>query len=163
MGCLGAFVFLVVLVIVIIALTSGGSDSDGKPTIATTTAQPGMITLPTQAGFYKVGDVITLKDHTITMNSATTTSGVLDVNFTIENTSSEDMAPSSFFNFSAKNNEGEKLSEEIFDCGASIGGTLIPGDKTKGSICYDITGSAPYKIYYSPGLLSSDTYVWEVN
>ena len=163
MGCLGAFIFFVLLIIVIIALSSGGgSDSGNKPKVATTTAQAGQITLPTSDSVNKVGDVITLKDRIITMNSATIAGDVLEVNLTIENTSSENMVPSSIFDFRAKNKEGEKLSENIFDCGPSIGGTLISGDKVKGSICYKISGSSPFRIYYSPSLLSSDTYIWEV-
>ena len=113
---------------------------------------------------YRLGDVVTLSGRIVTMNEVSTAGGKLKATFTIENTSNENTTASSIMEWTAKNNDGEKLSQDIFDCGSSsLDGTIVAHDKLKGSICYDIIGSPPYKLYYSPDIFSSTAHVWQVD
>jgi hypothetical protein len=110
----------------------------------------------------KVGDIVKVGDHTITLNSATIVNNLLKANFTVDNSSKEDVIVSSMMSFSAKGPDGTKLEQEIFDCGTAFDGTVIPGDKLRGDICYKTGGASPVKIYYEDNLFSSGAVVWIV-
>jgi hypothetical protein len=149
---------LIIIVIFIISCVCGGSNTGqviGNVT-SKTTNQPSYKT-------YNIGDIIQLADHTIVLNSANIASNILKANFTLDNTGNADLAISSLLSFDAKDNEGQKLEQNIFDCGnTSFGGKVLPGDKLKGDICWTVTGNKPYKIYYSANLFSSGAIVWQI-
>lgn len=108
---------------------------------------------------YKAGDIIELDDHKITLNTLTLKGETLMANFTIENNGTEDVNVSSLASFSARNPDGTPLSLEIFDCGTSLDGTVIAGDKLKGDVCWKgaISGA---RVYYAPSMIDSGTVIW---
>jgi Uri superfamily endonuclease len=103
-----------------------------------------------------------LEDHTIRLNSIEYQGTVLIANFTIENLGTSDLNVSSMLSFSAKKDDGTKLDQEIFDCGTSnLGGSVLPGDKLRGNICW--SGASPeddIKIYYEASLFGQGAVVW---
>lgn len=112
---------------------------------------------------YQVGDVVQVKDHTITLNNASITGGVLKANFTLENTGVSDLNVSSMLSFSARKRDGSSLEGEYMSCGTSIDGSVIPGDKLKGDICWKGANiEEGIKIYYFSSLLSQGAVVWVV-
>jgi hypothetical protein len=111
---------------------------------------------------YNVGDVIKINNSTITLNSADIKNNLLKANFTINNGGSENVNVSSMISFSAKAPDGTILEQEYFECGTSLDGTIIPGDKLKGDICWKTGGVSPIKIYFVDDLWSSGATVWSV-
>ena len=112
---------------------------------------------------FRAGDVIQLQDHTIVLNSAGFQGNILKANFTIENQGSSDVEVSSMLSFYARMRDGLSLEQEYFDCGTSFDGSVIPGDKLTGDICW--SGANPgdgVKIYYQAELFSSGAVVWIV-
>lgn len=150
--------FAVIGVVLFLAILACGGSNTGQKVGETTSAGP---TNTPGVSVYKAGDIIKLSDHTIVMNSGEVKTNILQANFTIENTSSKDIAISSLLNFSAKSSDGTKLDISL-DCGSDLGGTILSGDKLKGDICFKLAGSAPYRIYYQSGLFSSGAIVWEI-
>jgi hypothetical protein len=112
---------------------------------------------------YTIGDVIELDDQRITLNGGDYKGGILKVNFTIENIGKDDLALSSLISFSAKDNEGTKLEQEIFDCGSGFDGKVIPGDKVRGDLCYKLTNPGEIKLYYEASLFGSGAVVWKID
>lgn len=151
-------ILLAAFVLVTVSCICGGTTTSEKIGETDSTAPA-----PPQAQSYQIGDIIQVNDHTIVLNSATLTGGRLHANFTIENKGSDEMAVSSLMQFSAKDSEGVKLEEDIFDCGtSSMGGTILPGDKLKGDICWTGASTTTIKIYYDASLFSSGTIVWQI-
>lgn len=149
---------IAISVLIITALACGSSNTGTK--VGDATSAP---TAPPQVAIYKVGEVIEVETQTIVMNSAEIQGDVLIANFTIENKGTSDLAVSSLLSFSAKDNEGSKLEQEIFDCGtSSLDGTILPGDKLKGDICYKGLTTDSVKIYYEADLFGSGAIVWEI-
>lgn len=112
---------------------------------------------------FRAGDVVQIQDHTIILNSVEFQGNVLKANFTIENQGSSDLEVSSMLSFYARKRDGSSLEQEYFDCGTSFDGSVIPGDKLKGDICW--SGANPgdgIKIYYEAELFSSGAVVWLV-
>lgn len=156
-----AFRYLIVVIITLgLATLACGSDQSGEKVDEKEVATKP----PPKVETYKAGDVIKVKEHTIVLNEATISAGILKANFTVENKGSEDLNVSSLLSFNAKDDEGSKLEQEIFDCDtSSLDGTVLPGDKLKGSICYKGATATPIKIYYEASLLGSGAVVWEVS
>jgi hypothetical protein len=127
-----------------------------------TAVEPAMSQPVETSNSRKVGDIIKVGDHTITLNSATIANNLLKANFTVDNSSAEDVIVSSMMSFSAKGPDGTLLEQEIFDCGTSFDGTVISGDKLRGDICYKTGGASPIKIYYEDNVFSSGAVVWIV-
>lgn len=112
---------------------------------------------------YKVGDVVEVQTHRITLNSAKILNNILKANFTIENNGTEDLTVSSLMSFTAKADDGTKLEIEIFDCdGSSLDGTVLPSDKLKGNICWKTGGAKTANIYYEDSLFGSGAIVWSI-
>ena len=112
---------------------------------------------------FKAGDVIQVDKHTIVLNETTFAGDVLKANFTIENQGDSDLAISSMLSFSARTRDGSKLEQEIFDCGTSFDGTVLPNDKLKGDICWSgASTDAGIKIYYEAALFGQGAVVWIV-
>jgi hypothetical protein len=108
---------------------------------------------------FKAGDIVEVSDHMITLNTLTNQGGMLKANFTIENNGAEDVNVSSLISFAARNPDGTALSQNLFDCGSSLDGSVIPGDKLKGDICWE--GALPgARIYYDASLFSSGMIIW---
>ena len=116
-----------------------------------------------QVALYQVGDLIETNEHTVMLNSAEFQGEMLKANITLENTGSEDLNVSSMLSFYARNHAGYELETELFDCGTSLNGTVIPGDKLTGDICW--LGAHPedgIKLYYEPELFSDGAIVWPI-
>ncbi len=126
---------------------------------------PKVSATPTQLRLqiYKVGDIVQVQDHTIVLNSARFQGNILRANFTIENKGAKDVIVSSLVSFSAKDTDGVKLEAQIFECGTSLDGKVLPSDKLKGDICWKSTGKTPIRIYYEANFLGSGAVVWEIN
>lgn len=148
-------IFVAAAVLVASMLACGESNTGSKIDSSKPTALP-----PTTA-IYKVGDVVQVKDSTITLNSTKFTGDVLKANFTVENKGTKDMAVSSIISFSAKDSEGTKLDQSVMDCGSSLDGKVLPGDKLRGDICWK-GANGVVKIYYEASLFGSGAIVWQV-
>jgi len=152
---------LALAALVLAALACGGSSTGTKVGESSGTSAT---SAPPKVEVFKVGDIVEVDKHTIVLNSAEVKGGVVHANFTVENKDTSDLAMSSIMSFTAKDNEGTKLEQEIFDCGSSgLDGKVLPGDKLKGDICWKGAASFPVKIYYEASLFGSGAVVWEVN
>jgi len=110
---------------------------------------------------FKVGDVVQVNEHTVVLNEATFEGEVLKANFTIENQGDSDVSVSSMMSFSARKRDGSQLEQEIFNCGSSLDGDVLPGDKLRGDVCW--SGASPddeIKIYYEADLFGQGSVVW---
>jgi len=128
------------------------------------TAEPLEVTdaLP-KAGVFRVGDFVQIQEHTVVLNSVEFQGGVLKANFTLENQGASDLEVSSMLSFYARRRDGSSLEEEYFDCGTSLDGSVIPGDKLTGDVCW--SGASPgdgIKLYYEAELFSEGAAVWVV-
>ncbi len=112
---------------------------------------------------FRAGDVVQIQDQTISLNSVEIQGNVLKANFTIENQGSGDLEVSSLLSFYARKRDGSSLEQEYFDCGTTFDGSVIPGDKLTGDICW--SGASPgdgIRIYYEAELFGSGAVVWFV-
>jgi hypothetical protein len=150
----------ILLVVLILITLACGSSSSGQKIGEVTQSAPN--SAPPQVTTYSIGDLIQVGDGTIVLNSASIQNGVLHANFTIENKGTSDMNVSSMLSFSAKDSEGTKLEQELFDCGSSLDGKILPGDKLKGDICWTGLTTNSVKMYYEAELFSSGAVVWEI-
>lgn len=148
-----------ILVLALVTLACGSNNTGEKVGEVAPVASE-----PTKAApaIYAVGDIIQLKDHTIVLNSAEFTTGVLTGNWTVENTSNSEFTVSSLMSFSARDDDGTKLDQD-WDCSPSLGGTVLAGDKLRGNVCFKTTGNGPYKLYYEASLFGTGAVVWGVS
>jgi len=151
---------ILAIVALIIATLACGSDSSGEKVGESNTSSTNA---PPKLEVFGIGDVIQVKSHTIVLNSAEFQGNILQANFTIENGGNEEINVSSLISFEAKDDEGTKLEQEIFDCGSSLDGSVLPGDKLKGNICWSGAETDIVRIYYTSNLFSSGAVVWEVH
>lgn len=140
--------------------TVGAATKEEKP--APTETEAAAVT-PATPTVFAVGDVVEAEDHRITLVSAAYNNGLLRTDILIENTSKEDIAVSSLMSFSAKDSEGTKLEQEYIDCGNSLDGKILAGDRLRGNLCWKLSAPTQLKIYYEPGLLSNVTVVWALD
>jgi hypothetical protein len=144
-----------------------GSNAGGQPAAAQPTSQPAAAPAPAkpQGQSYNAGDVVKIDDHTIVLNSAKIDAGTLVANFTVNNQGSKDVTVSSMMSFEAKDSEGSKLDQAIVDCPSGhLDGTVLPGDKLKGNICWAVpAGAKGIRIYYTANLFGSGAVVWAVD
>lgn len=182
LGCFGAFVFFLVIVFIVLAITSDSKKNGNVVSVSTATAQSWVSDASSQSApeiaaqeqeqepndstppeIYGKFDIVVLLDRSITLNEATASGGVLKAVFTIENYSQKTINVSSLLEWSARNSDGENLEINLFDCnGPSLDGAILPNDKLKGEICYTISGSPPFRIYYNHDFISSHILVWQV-
>ena len=110
---------------------------------------------------FRSGDVVQMQDHTIVLNSVEFQGNVLMANFTLDNQGLSDLTVSSMLSFYARKRDGLSLEQDIFDCGTSFDGTVIPSDKLRGDICWsDANPDDGIKIYYEAELFGSGALVW---
>lgn len=157
---------LIALMCLILAiLACNGEETSGKKVgedAGTSEEAAPSATKPAQEIFV-VGDVIAVQDHSITLNSAKIKGGVLTAIFTVENQGDEEIVVSSLLSFNARNDDGTQLDTSIFDCeGGGLDGTVLAGDKLKGSICWK-DADPPCRIYYEASLFGKGAVVWEVD
>ena len=147
--------------ILLLGVLACGSSNTG---VAVPTAAGNSATsAPPQQTTFAVGELVQVQDHTILLNSANIDStGLLKANFSLENKGAETLNMSSLLSLEAKDNEGTKLEGEYISCGTSFDGSVLPGDKLKGNICWKTTAFPPFKIYYKANLLSDQAIVWVV-
>lgn len=105
--------------------------------------------------------MVEVKDQLIALTSVELQGTTLIATFKVKNTGSGELTLSTLLSFSAKNDQSELLEEDIFDCGPSLGGTIVSGDVVTGQICWT-GGSFPARIYYDPSLFGSGTVAWDV-
>lgn len=153
------YLIMIAIVLVVIAQLACGGENAGQKV---STSSASAVTSAPKIEVYKVGDVIAVKDQTIVLNSAEIKNSRLVANFTIENKGTGDIAVSSILSFSAKADDGAKLDQDIFDCGSSLDGTIIAGDKLKGNICWKGLTTDKAKIYYEANIFSTGAIVWEI-
>lgn len=116
---------------------------------------------PVRTTTYAIGDIIQVEDGTIVLNSAGVQGNKFIANFTVGNNGSSDIAVSSVMSFSARDGEGTRL-EQDWDCSPSLDGSVIPGDKLKGNVCW--TGAPDkIKIYYEASWFGQGAVVWVLN
>ncbi len=151
---------ILAIIALVIATLACGSDSSGEK-VGESDTEP--TTAPPQLEVFDVGDVIQVKDHTIVLNSAEFQGNVLQANFTIENKGADELNVSSLISFEAKDDEGTKLEQEIFDCGSGLDGSVLPGDKLRGNICWSGAATDIVRIYYTSDLFGSGAVVWEIH
>ena len=136
-----------------------------QPPIATTDEAP---SAPTR---YKVGDIVKVGDIQIVINEvkeipATDLFKPADgnkfiiIDVTMENIGSSDHAASSLMEFTLKDDTGQQYSESIsadtVSGGKSPNGSIIPGDKLRGQIGYEIPISAKgFVLTYTNGLFNA--------
>ena len=151
------FIFLGFVVFVLACGTSNAGTQIGTsaPSAKATAA-------PAKTKIYKVGDLIEVEEQTIVMNSADIVENVLKANFTLTNKGTDDENVSSLLSFSAKDSEGVKLDASIFDCGSTLNGKVLPGEKLRGDICWKTTNDKPFRIYYEANVFGSGAIVWEI-
>lgn len=149
------------LALILASLACGDSNNGTK--VDATAQKTSEATAPAQQQTFSIGDVVAVKDHKITLNSATYSGGILKANFTIENTGTEDVSVSSLMEFTAKLDDGTKLENSIFDCGSSLDGKVLPNDKLKGDICWELKTLGKVKIYYESDMFSSGATVWVID
>ncbi len=114
-----------------------------------------------KVNIYRVGDIVQIKDQTIILNSVEFLGNVLKANFTLENLGSTDLNVSSMLSFYARKRDGSSLEQEYFDCGTSLDGSVIPGDKLRGDICWVGANLGDgIKIYFEAELFSEGAAVW---
>jgi len=112
---------------------------------------------------FRAGDVVQIQDQIISLNNVEIQGNVLKANFTIENQGSTDLEVSSLLSFYARKGDGSPLEQEYFDCGTAFDGSVIPGDKLTGDICWSGAGPGDgIKIYYEADLFGSGAVVWFV-
>jgi len=151
---------VVVVAVLALAALACGSSNEGQKVDEKPAAPAATATKPTLTT-YAVGDVIEVKDHTICLDSVEFQGDVLHALFSVENNGSEDLTVSSLMSFSATLPDGTKLEQEIFDCSPGLDGSVLPGDKLKGNICWK--GAADtVRLYYEASLFGSGAVVWEV-
>jgi uncharacterized Zn finger protein len=112
---------------------------------------------------YNPGDIVNVQDQNIVLNNLEIQGNVLKGNFTIENLGTSELAISSALLFSARKRDGTNLEQEIFSCGTSFDGQILPGDKLTGDVCW--TGANiddGIKIYYDATLIGEGAIVWLV-
>ena len=64
--------------------------------------------------------------------------------------------------FEAKDTRAPNWDQEIFDCGSSLDGSVLPGDKLKGDVCWSGAAADVIKILLQSDLFGSGAVVWEV-
>lgn len=152
--------FLPFTLVFLLGLACNGSSNTGRKVGEQNVAVTATAVKPV---LYKVGDIVQVGEHTITLTNATIQNGTLTATFSIENTGSEEISISSLLSFEARDAEGNKLEQSIFDCdSSSLDGKVLPGDRLKGSICWTAPGAGPFRIYYEAELFGSGAVVWEV-
>ncbi len=112
---------------------------------------------------FGVGDVVKVKEHTIVLNKVTWQGNILQANFTVENQGNTEVTVSSLASFYARTRDGSDLQQEIFDCGSSLDGKVLPGDKLKGDICWSGANAQDgIRIYYQASIFGQGAVVWRV-
>lgn len=135
-------------------------ENDASDTPATNTS-PAVPSATPGKSVYTVGDIIAVQDHTIVINSVSYINGVVKINFLIENKGASEITVSSLMSLNAKTTEGVVLEQMYFDCGSSMDGTIISGDRLKGDICWELPQAEQFKVYYESNFLSSGAVVWQ--
>jgi hypothetical protein len=113
---------------------------------------------------FKVGDVIQLENHTVTLNSATVDSAnVLKANLTIENQGKEELNIDSISLFEARSDDGNSLDREYSDCGPGLDSSVLPGDKLRGDICWSAgTLGGIWTLHYKVSFSDRNAVIWGI-
>ncbi len=136
-----------------------------QPTMAPATEAP---TTPTR---YIVGDIVKVGDIQLVINEVKEIPATqffkpaegnkfIIIDITMENIGSSDHAASSIIEFTLKDDTGQEYSEsftaEAASGGKSPNGTIVPGDKLRGQIGYEIPITAKgFVLTYSNGFFDA--------
>ncbi|NLA78985.1 MAG: DUF4352 domain-containing protein, partial [Erysipelothrix sp.] len=79
------------------------------------------------------------------------------IDLTLENEGKEDLAVSSIISFELKDSEGNKgrYAFLLKSIKSQLDGTVMPGDKLKGQIAFDVLEDNAYSFYFIDSLLDS--------
>ena len=150
-----------VILVLFAAVLACGSENTGEKI---ENSRPVDTIAPPKTENYRIGEVIQTEGHTIVLDNAGFQGNTLKADFTVANTGASDITVSSMLSFEAKDDSGLKLEQEIFDCGTSgLDGSILPGDKLRGSICWSGASTNLVKIYYRPNVFGSGAIVWEIS
>ena len=153
------FILLAILALVLASLACGGDNTGEK--VGEAGEEPA--SAPPKVETYNVGDIVKTSDQTIVLNNYEFQGNRIIANFTIENLGTDDATISTMLDFTARDQDGSDLELDIFDCSPDLGGTLLPGDKMKGNVCFEDTQNVTkVRIYYEAELFGSGAVVWEV-
>lgn len=138
-------------------------------------AVPTMVVEPTKSALqgYAVGEIVKVDDVQIVINEVKEVPGTqyfapdegnrfISVDLTIENLGSDDFIVSSLMLFALKDDTGQEYSISISGIAASDGkspdGTIIPGDKLRGQLVYEIPVDASgLVLIFEPNILGSSS------
>ena len=138
-------------------------------------AVPTMVVEPTRSALqkYAVGEIVKIDDVQIIFNEVKEVPGTeyfkpeegnrfISVDLTLENLGSDDFTVSSIMLFTLKDDTGQEYSISISGIAASGGksldGTIIPGDKLRGQLVYEIPVNASgLVLIFEPNILGSSS------
>lgn len=136
---------------------------------------PTVIVEPTNSALHKyaIGELVKVDDVQIVINEVKEVPGTqyfepeegnrfVSVDLTLENLGSDDFTVSSLMLFTLKDDTGQEYSISISGIAASGGkspdGTIIPGDKLRGQLVYEIPVNASGAVLiFEPDLLGSSS------
>jgi hypothetical protein len=134
--------------------------STPRADVKTAVPTPAAVIPPKLPSVYNVGDTIQVQDHTITVLSVNRDSKSVSLDIQINNTGAKDLDVSSIASFSAKDGDGNRLSQTISLDKPSLDGKVLPNDKLKGTIVYSVPGDAQgLKLFYTPSIFGSGAIV----
>ena len=118
-------------------------------------------TTPQENQVYGIGDVVDVGyDTTMVLSRAEFRGSGLDVSYTIENRGTEDRSYNLWLSLQARDMEGTPLPQ-LIPCGSNMDGTLHPGDRGTGVICWDRGNAEVVRIHYIV-LAFESNIVWEI-
>lgn len=180
LGCLGAFLAGIVILVVIGLLFSGGSDDKPKKVDNSSPATEevkadDVTTEPDAPQYFRKGETAEMNDIQVTMTEAKMGSGseynkpsdgnsFLLVEFEIVNNSDDDLAVSSALSFNAYADDYKldySFSALMEKEGNQLDGTISPGKKMKGWIGWEVpTDFSEVEIHFTDNVWSSDKFIF---
>jgi hypothetical protein len=150
---------------------ASGSTTKNTSSQATPTPTP---TQPPVAKKNAIGTPVTIDGWKVTINSVKDSQGstyaapqhgtFLEIDVTVENTTSSPINVSSLISFTLKDSSGQKYTEAITDTNAGTppNGTVGAGDKLRGVIAYDVAKGQKFTFSVQPLITSNDLASWDV-
>ncbi|HUV46819.1 MAG TPA: DUF4352 domain-containing protein [Candidatus Bathyarchaeia archaeon] len=175
-GC-GCVTLIFLAIIGLVVISSGGKSSkevtspkkveDGKQESSPEVVKEEK---KKEVTIFKIGEEIDAGDYFITVKGARKSSGTivpkagntyLLVDVLVENKTDEEKAVSSMLSSSVKDEEGVKYTITIgADNKGSLDGKLLPNDKLRGEVTFEVPKEATgFKYYFETGVFGGETVV----
>ena len=151
---------LLSLVLAMLACSSEGSLNAGQK--IGDASHPAPTITNTQQESFKLGDIIQFSRGRITLNSFVFNNGEVQINFTWENTTKNDFTVSSLIDFSAKDQNGNSLDQDIAKCPSLLDGKLLSGHILRGNICFRLKTDGPITLYFKNNLFEPGSIAWNL-